>query len=264
MKLIKKYKKILYTVIFLIFLTFIYWWGGNSPVLRGFNLSDTKSTVSETKVIPKNSTEENIKTAEEIISEEKEEKEDKSLAVSETKTTVNTETKEEMPASYEKKSEPAENKNTNSQIKELYCTLSIKCDTILNNMDWLAPEKHSLVPENGVIFEKQKVVFYEGENVFNVLLREMKKNKIHMEFTNTPMYDSVYIEGINNLYEFDCGELSGWMYKVDGWFPNYGCPKYTLKEGCDIEWVYTCDLGKDVGGEYSVKAQADEKDKINE
>ena len=57
-----------------------------------------------------------------------------------------------------------------------------------------------------------------------------------------------YIEGIHNLYEFDCGDLSGWMYKVNGWFPNYGCSRYQLKQGDVIEWVYTCDLGKDVGG----------------
>ena len=27
------------------------------------------------------------------------------------------------------------------------------------------------------------------------------------EFEVTPVYNSNYIEGINNLYEFDCGEL---------------------------------------------------------
>ena len=87
--------------------------------------------------------------------------------------------------------------------------------------------------------------------LFNVLQREMRKAGIHMEFEDTPMYNSAYIEGINNLYEFDCGELSGWMYKVNGWFPNYGCSRYQLKEGDVIEWVYTCDLGVDVGGFYS-------------
>lgn len=56
-----------------------------------------------------------------------------------------------------------------------------------------------------------------------------------------------YVEGINNLYEFDCGQLSGWMYNVNGWFPNYGCSKYTVQDGDVINWVYTCNLGKDVG-----------------
>ena len=95
------------------------------------------------------------------------------------------------------------------------------------------------------------VTFYEGESVFNVLQRTCKQQKIHMEFSNTPIYNSAYIEGIHNLYEFDVGNLSGWMYKVNGWFPNYGCSRYQLKDGDVIEWVYTCDLGYDVGGSYA-------------
>lgn len=131
------------------------------------------------------------------------------------------------------------------------CTLSVRCDTILENMDWLDPEKVELVPEDGVIFPATEVTFYEGESVFNVLQREMKAAGIHMEFENTPMYNSAYIEGIHNLYEFDCGELSGWMYKVNDWFPNYGCSRYQLQPGDIVEWVYTCNLGIDVGGYYA-------------
>lgn len=132
--------------------------------------------------------------------------------------------------------------------KQMTCTLSVRCDTILNNMAWLDKSKIDIVPKDGVIFEEQTVTFYEGESVFNLLKREMKKNKIHMEFVNTPIYNSVYIEGIANLYEFDCGELSGWMYKVNGWFPNYGVSLYQLKPGDRVEMVYTCDMGYDVGG----------------
>ena len=137
--------------------------------------------------------------------------------------------------------------------KELTCILSVRCDTILANMAWLDKEKVELVPKDGIIFAEKAVTFYEGESVFNVLLREMKRNKIHMEFENVPIYNSAYIEGIANLYEFDCGELSGWMYKVNDWVPNYGCSRYQLKDGDRIEWVYTCDLGIDIGGYYSAK-----------
>ncbi len=70
------------------------------------------------------------------------------------------------------------------------------------------------------------VEFTAGQNVFDVLLATVKANAIHMEYQNTPMYETAYIEGIGNLYEFDCGELSGWMYRVNGWFPNYGCSRY--------------------------------------
>ena len=128
------------------------------------------------------------------------------------------------------------------------CTLSVRCDTLLANMDALDAEKHELVPADGVILPATTVTVYEGESVFHVLQREMRRNQIHMEFVNTPIYNSAYIEGIHNLYEFDGGNLSGWMYKVNGWFPNYGCSRYVLKPGDVVEWVYTCDLGRDVGG----------------
>lgn len=130
------------------------------------------------------------------------------------------------------------------------CTLSVSCATILEHMDWLDSDKTELVPGDGVLFPATEVTFYEGESVFNVLQRETKKAKLHMEFENTPIYNSAYIEGVGNLYEFDCGELSGWMYKVNGWFPNYGCSRYQLQDGDIVEWVYTCDLGKDVGDDY--------------
>lgn len=130
------------------------------------------------------------------------------------------------------------------------CTLSISCATILDNMDWLEPEKTELVPSDGWILQPTEVTFYEGESVFNVLQRVCKQQKIHMEFSNTPIYNSAYIEGIHNLYEFDCGERSGWMYKVNGWFPNYGCSRYQLQDGDVIEWVFTCNYGDDVGGAF--------------
>ena len=131
------------------------------------------------------------------------------------------------------------------------CTISISCATILNNMSWLDPEKVELVPEDGWLLEPLTVTFHDGESVFDVLSRVVKQNNIHMEYENTPMYNSAYIEGIGNLYEFDCGELSGWMYSVNDWFPNYGCSRYQVQNGDVIKWVYTCDLGYDVGGGYA-------------
>lgn len=130
------------------------------------------------------------------------------------------------------------------------CTITIRCDTILNNMDNLDPAKAPYVPDNGVILREITVEFEEGETVFDVLNKVCKQYNIPIEYSWTPMYDSYYIEGINNLYEFDCGSESGWMYKVNGWFPNYGCSSYYLTGGEKIVWCYTCNgLGEDVGAE---------------
>lgn len=131
--------------------------------------------------------------------------------------------------------------------KEYTCYLSVSCSTILDNMENLTEGKESLVPKDGVIYSEREVTFYEGESVFDVLQREMKNNRIHMESSFTPKYNSAYVEGINNLYEFDCGRWSGWMYEVNGWYPNYGCSRYVVQPGDVIKWNYTCDLGRDLG-----------------
>ena len=141
---------------------------------------------------------------------------------------------------------PIEPQTVTISDKQMTCTLSIRCSTLLDNLEYLDEAKRQLVPADGIILAEKQVAFYEGESVFNVLLRETRRNNIHMEYVSTPIYNSAYIEGIHNLYEFDCGELSGWMYSVNGWFPNYGCSRYALKEGDRIEWIYTCALGKDV------------------
>ena len=131
--------------------------------------------------------------------------------------------------------------------KKQTCYLTISCKTILDNMGELTEGKEKLVPSDGVIYATRKVTFYEGESVFDVLLRETKNNRVHMEYSFTPLYNSNYIEAINNLYEFDCGKGSGWMYNVNGWYPNYGCSRYIVQEGDEIQWNYTCDLGRDLG-----------------
>lgn len=126
------------------------------------------------------------------------------------------------------------------------CYLTIDCKTILNRMDKLTPGKESFVPKDGYILKKTAVSFEEGESVFDVLLRETRARNIHMEHEFFPIYKSEYIEGINQLYEFDCGAGSGWMYYVNGGKPDYGVSKYSLKDGDDIQIRYTCDLGNDL------------------
>lgn len=132
----------------------------------------------------------------------------------------------------------------------MYCTIEIRCDTILDHMDQLTEGKNSYVPANGTILAQSRVAFDENETVFDVLQRACEYAGIQLEYSWTPMYNSYYVEGINQLYEFDCGSESGWMYKVNGWFPNYGCSEYHLKDGDTIVWCYTCvGLGADVGGD---------------
>ena len=115
----------------------------------------------------------------------------------------------------------------------------------------MSPEIADIVPSDGWIIKPEKVEIADGESVFDVLVRVCREKKIHMEYSFTPVYNSAYIEGIENIYEFDCGELSGWMYKVNDWYPNYGSSRYVIKNNDTIEWNYTCDSGRDLGKEYN-------------
>lgn len=124
------------------------------------------------------------------------------------------------------------------------CTIIVECSTILENMDKLDAEVKDFVPENGIILEKKDVEFFEGDSVYDVLNRELKKEKILMEATFTG--NSAYIEGIDNIYEFSCGELSGWKYCVNGEFLGKSCSEYMVENNDVIEWRYTCDLGEDL------------------
>ncbi len=141
-------------------------------------------------------------------------------------------------------SQPAE-ENIDNKIN---CTVSISCKTILEHMDRLKEAKKKMVPQDGLILKTTAVKIKEGSSVFDVLRDVTKENNIHLEYNFTPLYKSYYIEGIHNLYEQDCGELSGWMYSVNGSFPGISCSSYEVKQGDIINWVYTCNLGKDVGG----------------
>ena len=142
---------------------------------------------------------------------------------------------------------PSDKPSAAPEDTSLYCTITIRCDTILDHMDELKEGKNRFVPANGCILAVSKLKFEEGESAFDVLKRACTLAGIQLEYSWTPMYNSYYIEGINNLYEFDCGSESGWVYRVNGWVPNYGCSVYKIKEGDAISFNYTCrGFGDDV------------------
>lgn len=123
-------------------------------------------------------------------------------------------------------------------------TIAISCNTAINNgVNNQAGFTH--LPSNGTILSTRTVEIEDGDTVFDILQRIVRENGIHMEYTGSG--STIYIEGIHNLYEFDGGQNSGWMYSVNGWYPNYGCGVYNLKANDVIQWNYTCDLGNDLG-----------------
>ncbi|HWT75988.1 MAG TPA: DUF4430 domain-containing protein [Mobilitalea sp.] len=120
--------------------------------------------------------------------------------------------------------------------------VSIRCDAVVDK------KAADYIPSDGIILEKTEYKLYDGDSVFDILLRVTQQNKIQLEYhgSDNNSIKTVYVKGMNQLYEYDFGELSGWMYRVNSEFPGVGCADYYLSDGDIIEWFYTCDLGKDI------------------
>lgn len=118
-------------------------------------------------------------------------------------------------------------------------TLSIRCDTV-------AGQKQA--PQNGIILDKTAFTVPENSSVYDVLVKAAKEYGIQIENdSQTPGDNSTaYISGINYLYEFDFGELSGWVFRVNSASAATGCGAYTVSDGDNIEFLYTCSLGEDL------------------
>ena len=122
---------------------------------------------------------------------------------------------------------------------DLTVTLSIRCDTIADR-----EKVNDHIPDDGVILDTTELTLSEGATVYDALLSVVKEYGVPMD--NRGAQGAAYIAGLNYLYEFDYGELSGWMYRVNGTFPDVGCQSYTVSDGDKIEWLYTTNIGKDL------------------
>lgn len=131
-------------------------------------------------------------------------------------------------------------------------TLSIEANTLTKRPELLKKELRKYVPNDGFILKPTKFVLHTDNSVFTILQKATRQNSIQMEYQGADenIYKSAYIQGIQYIYEFSAGERSGWMYRVNGKFPQVGVSRYILQEGDVVEFLYTVDLGKDIGGSF--------------
>ncbi len=116
-------------------------------------------------------------------------------------------------------------------------TISIRCDSIAGKSN------EEYIPDDGIILNDSFLI-EENETVFDILVEAAKKHSIQLDYSGTA--GTIYISGINYIYEFDFGDLSGWMYLVNGEKPSVGCDGYVLSDGDYIEFLYSCEMGNDL------------------
>ncbi|AXI01404.1 DUF4430 domain-containing protein [Sporosarcina sp. PTS2304] len=92
------------------------------------------------------------------------------------------------------------------------------------------------------------MVIKDGDTVLAALIDITRKHKVQMDYRGG-QGATAYVEGIDNVYEFDRGQGSGWMYRVNGIFPDRGAGVVPLLDGDRVEWLYTTNLGVDLNAD---------------
>lgn len=116
------------------------------------------------------------------------------------------------------------------------CTLTIECTAVLDNMSSLKAGHEKYVPDDGYILSNKKMTVSKGDTVYDVLKEACSENGIRLTASNSNF--GIYVSGINNIDEKDCGKNSGWTYWVNGNMPMVTCGKYTVNNGDEIKFSY--------------------------
>ena len=98
----------------------------------------------------------------------------------------------------------------------------------------------SIETNESIILGETTVKFAEGSSVFDILKKVTRENKIQME--SRGLGALVYVSGIDNLYEFDSGPQSGWIFYVNDIRGDESSGKVTAVEGDIIKWVYVLEV----------------------
>ena len=118
------------------------------------------------------------------------------------------------------------------------CTVTVECKSILDHMDDLKEGHEEFVPDDGYIIKDYTYKAKKGYTAYDALKGACKKNDMKLTAKSTSY--GIYISGINNLDEFDCGKQSGWMYSVNGIMPNTTCGNVSVDDGDSIVFTYVC------------------------
>lgn len=99
--------------------------------------------------------------------------------------------------------------------------------------------------DDGIVANGKKVTIKAGSTVYAVLKSYCAGHKILIASQKTG--NGMYVSAIDGIAQFDFGSGSGWIYSVNGVFPQKDCNSYKLKGGEKVRWVFTTDLGKSEG-----------------
>lgn len=121
-------------------------------------------------------------------------------------------------------------------------SISILCKELTGNFSKLKNKNlKKYIPGDGVILKKTEVDFEKDDTVYDILKRICRQKDIAFIKEQKTGYSGIYIKSLGHLAEFDAGKKSGWMYTVNGEYPNLSCSQYKLGNRDKVVWHYVVD-----------------------
>lgn len=117
-------------------------------------------------------------------------------------------------------------------------TVTVRCDKALGKTE------NAYLPPDGVVLGETALEIRAGDTVYDLLLKAARENRLSVDASGPA--GMKYIHGIQYLYEQDCGDLSGWVFFVNGESPSVSCDQYILEDGDRVQWIYSCEMGRDL------------------
>ena len=122
-------------------------------------------------------------------------------------------------------------------------TLTVSCENLLGD-DRASAELRAAVPDDGLLVPPTEVTVLEGDTAFTLLERVCAERGVALDVQRG--LSGVYVQGIGGVREFDCGALSGWLFRINGEIRSTDSGSVVLQDGDVLEFLYTCELGADI------------------
>jgi len=113
-------------------------------------------------------------------------------------------------------------------------TLMIECLKVAGQTG-----KYPSIPEDGIILDNVEMEIADGDTVLDILIDASAKYGLILDTSGSGV--TAYIKSVSSLGERDFGDMSGWLYRVNGELASVGCGAYKLEDGDVILWSYTVD-----------------------
>ncbi len=122
---------------------------------------------------------------------------------------------------------------------DMRVTVGADCSAVLAAMDKIDADINpaSVIPVDGAVIAECEIYAEEGATAFEALITAARGQRVAVDYIGS-IY-GVYVRGIGHIYEFGFGDMSGWIYKVNGESPDVSAGEFVLSEGDRVEFIYT-------------------------